>query len=229
MDDSEFALFETERIERPTTKRLASTRRPGGPRQALRPVHNIHLHINLQANVDSLDDTDEVPTEHSNPNFDPSCLDALDDQLLSSPIDSFADVCWADAVEEQELESDRYSPTLYNAAISTQHNDGSDSDALIPDKGNCCTDVTEDELHRPSVIYEKEPIKPTIDLYLSQPSAGGIEPLLALWEPHFITRNPNDTVHGFPSRPHKSRRWRKFDLLTNACAHLPGCLVKAAT
>jgi hypothetical protein len=84
--------------------------------------------------------------------IDPSCLDALDDQLLSSPIDSFADVCWADAVEEQESESDRDSPTLYNAAISTEQIDHSDPDVKIPDKGNWHPDVSEDELHKADVI-----------------------------------------------------------------------------
>lgn len=69
-------------------------------------------------------------------------------------------------------------------------------------------------------------MRPTFDLY---PPGSGIEPLLALWEPHFTARNPNDTIHGFPSRPHKSRRWGKFNLVTNACTHISGCLVKSAT
>lgn len=42
-----------------------------------------------------LDILDRTSLEAS---FDPSCLDSLDDQLLLSPTDSFADVCWAEAV-----------------------------------------------------------------------------------------------------------------------------------
>jgi hypothetical protein len=62
--------------------------------------------------------------EHSDghtttPAIDPSCLDALDDQLLVSPIDSFMDVCWADAVVDHDPYLDTDSPTLYNATVST--------------------------------------------------------------------------------------------------------------
>ncbi|KAF9235258.1 hypothetical protein BU15DRAFT_8494, partial [Melanogaster broomeanus] len=32
--------------------------------------------------------------------FDPSCLDALDEQLLRSPTECFSDMCWAAAVED---------------------------------------------------------------------------------------------------------------------------------
>lgn len=177
MDDSELTMFETERIERPTTKRvscvfhysfpqndltdsfvstqLASTRRPGGPRQACRPVHNIHLRTDQYSTDDGFEDTDEVSSKHPNSNsvqmnIDPSCFDALDDQLLSSPIDSFADICWADAVEEHESESDRDSPTLYNAPISAQYNDHSDPDVLVSDKQHRDADVGED---RTDIIY----------------------------------------------------------------------------
>jgi hypothetical protein len=168
--------------------------------------------------------------------IDPSCLDALDDQLLSSPIDSFAEVCWADAVEEQDSESDRDSPTLYNAPISTVprkdfeicHSDYNDLDPLAPEKGKWCADVDDDEPHKADG-YDQEWVKHTTEPYPLHLPGKASEPLLALWEPHFTNRNPNDTIHGFPSRPHKSPRWRKFDVLTNACAHLPGCLIKSAS
>ncbi|EGO26435.1 hypothetical protein SERLADRAFT_414476 [Serpula lacrymans var. lacrymans S7.9] len=35
--------------------------------------------------------------------FDPTCLDALDNQLLLSPTDSFSDVCWAEAVRDDTV------------------------------------------------------------------------------------------------------------------------------
>jgi hypothetical protein len=49
--------------------------------------------------------------------IDPSCLDALDDQLLASPIASFLDVCWAEAVGAHEADLNGESPILYNAPI----------------------------------------------------------------------------------------------------------------
>lgn len=49
------------------------------------------------------------PTPPTHPNekdfseieIDSSCLDDLDEQLLVSPMDSFADLCWADAVTDE--------------------------------------------------------------------------------------------------------------------------------
>jgi len=241
MDDREFAVGERERIERSASKRLAPGRRPGGPRQAFRPIQNLHLRAESSAPADSPADADEIYPAQLNRDLaemdiDPSCLDALDDQLLSSPIDSFADVCWADAVEEHDSESDRDSPTLYNAPISTVrcngletcHNDYHDLDPLAPEKGKWYADADEDESDNANGPYETEPMKRT-NLFSSHLPGKGNEHLLSLWEPHFTMRNPNDTIHAFPSRPHKSRRWRKFDVLANACAHLPGCLIKSTT
>ncbi|KAJ7231894.1 hypothetical protein B0H12DRAFT_204760 [Mycena haematopus] len=37
--------------------------------------------------------------------FDDSCFDALDEQLLLHPVQSFADVCWADAVQNRRASS----------------------------------------------------------------------------------------------------------------------------
>jgi hypothetical protein len=66
------------------------------------------------------EDTGVILSKHSGNNYAeiPSCLDALDDQLLASPIDSFVDVCWAEAVGEHDSVLERDSPTLYNAPIS---------------------------------------------------------------------------------------------------------------
>lgn len=35
--------------------------------------------------------------------FDASCLDALDEQLLRSPTDCFSDICWAAAVQDEQV------------------------------------------------------------------------------------------------------------------------------
>jgi len=69
---SEFDEIGMEHIERPRTKQLhAPGRRPGGPRQAFRPLRTKHR------------------TNTSDMDINPSCLDELDDQLLASPIASF--------------------------------------------------------------------------------------------------------------------------------------------
>ena len=90
-----------------------------------------------------------VPSKHSGSdatemNIDLSCLDALDDQLLASPIDSFVDLCWAEAVGENDADLGGDSSTLYSAPISAPWKTVFDSkvldtyydlDPLDPDSG----------------------------------------------------------------------------------------------
>jgi hypothetical protein len=100
-------------------------RRPGGPRQAFR-IPSTAQDVRNGFSFDVAHSTD-MGMITSNPNattmdIDLSCLDALDDQLLASPIDSFMDVCWADAVGEYDLDLSGDSPTLYNAPISNPQN-----------------------------------------------------------------------------------------------------------
>jgi len=75
------------------------------------------------------------------------------------------------------------------------------------------------------IKYEQKPQKLPADT-TSAPATRGL-PSLALWEPHFTIPNPNDTVHGFPSRPPKNRR--KIDVLASACSQFPARLVKSMT
>ena len=93
-------------------------RKPSGPRQAFRPIHNNAQDENV-VNVDT-SRGDDVMQSNSNAtaiSIDPSCLNELDEQLLASPIDSFMDVCWADALGENEQDSPSDSPTIYEATI----------------------------------------------------------------------------------------------------------------
>jgi len=211
---SEFDGIGMKYTERPVTKRLhAPGRRPGGPRQAFRSLRTKH----------------RTHTTDSDMEIDPSCLDELDDQLLDSPIASFLDVCWAEAVGAHESDLGGGSPTLYNAIISTPPmvadnrmlDNYHDLDPLSPDKEKW----REDNSSKVNIKYEREPPKLRADTTL--PPAIRSPPPLALWEPHFTIPNPNDTVHGFPSRPPKSRR--KIDLLASACSHFPARLVKSMT
>ncbi|KIM82516.1 hypothetical protein PILCRDRAFT_464999 [Piloderma croceum F 1598] len=208
---SEFDGFGMEYIERPITKRLhAPGRRPGGPRQAFRPLQTKHRTNATDSDID----------------IDPSCLDELDDQLLASPIASFLDVCWAEAVEAHESDLGGGSPTLYNATIFTPPKVANnrmldnyhDLDPLSPDKEKWYEDS--DDLGKADIKYEQEPQKLPAD---TSPPIIRSQPSLALWEPHFTIPNPNDTVHGFPSRPPKNRR--KIDLFS----HFPARLVKSMT
>lgn len=82
-------------------------------------------------------------------NFDKSCLDSLDDQLLLYPTESFADVCWGDAVYDctdraqtpTQRQTDRVVPYALQRRLSIDSDDsGSDDDLTTPveeEKGRC--------------------------------------------------------------------------------------------
>ncbi|KAF7370366.1 hypothetical protein MSAN_00668100 [Mycena sanguinolenta] len=51
--------------------------------------------------------------------FDDSCFDALDEQLLLHPVQSFADVCWADAVQARRASSQNRHESAQSRRVST--------------------------------------------------------------------------------------------------------------
>ena len=81
--------------------------------------------------------------------------------------------------------------------------------------------TADSDQYLPRPVYSPSELPP----YSSSPRIRSQTPQasLAFWDPHFTTRNPNDTVHGFPSRPArntKSRRWKRIDIIASARAHL---------
>lgn len=309
---SDFGKFDSEYMERPSTKlvsrvrdryhcetcskyfivQTAPGRRPGGPRQALRPLNNnVHHHLRNGSPIDMesedesedepLEDHSDIDDDHSAEEeamqeessechvkdmaIDPSCMHELDDQLLTSPVESFADICWAEAVSEHDPTSERYDePTFYNAPIypsrqEQEHHDFEDDfhdlDPMAADKekqrwyqddfedeplktpmrfvsldffsisDRARTDTNTFQEHTPVKSLELEPYPYPAR---SQPPSRS-EPSLAYWEPQFSNRNPNDTVHGFPSRPPKTSRWKKFDLVANARMRFASRLVRSSS
>lgn len=68
------------------------------------------------------------------PFFDVSCLEALDDLLLSSPTDSFADVCYAQSVSDAETDVDAGgspSPDPHHTNVSPSTVDAPDGGADV--------------------------------------------------------------------------------------------------
>jgi len=229
---SESNVVGAKHVKRPSTKRLpVPGRKPGGPRPTFQSVQNNFqrarnetvIDVDTSWNANAVMQLEHSGSSSTEPDIDLSCLDALDEQLLASPIDSFMDVCWADAVDEQDSNLSAGSSTLYNAMMSAPQkvsDDYHDLDPLEPDneKWYGGIDVMAD------VKYDQEPQK-----LQGGYSASRNPPSLAFWVPHFTIPDPNDTVHGFPSRPPKSRRWRKIDMLACACLHFPGRRVRSTT
>jgi len=210
------------------------SRRPSGPRQAFRLVQRNTRPVPLESasHIDDSAHIDVIPTSHTQNtkmDIDPSCLDALDNQLLVSPIDSFVDLCWAEAVTEHDSDLGGDSPTLYNALISTPEkvpdlkvlDDYHDLDPLSPDHEKWYREGIDEPVNT-YIEYEQAPEPQKRPIPPSEPS-------LSFWEPHFRITNPNETIHGFPSRPPKGRRRRKIDILAGACSHFPSRLVRSVT
>lgn len=281
---------------------MAPVRRPGGPREAFRPLQN-NIHLRAQASADAYepahdhsdsDSEDDDASSRTNSaemaeiiEVEASCMDTLDHELVTSPIDCFMEICWAEAIQEHgnDLESEHGdSPTLYNEPLqsaykqaTSSHHEREDSLYDLDPMDNqeekweraqvetelepaetesndvcdvhCCVHrpltvelLQDQDQRRPSIPiedpyqYSPRPVYSPTELppYSSPPRIRSQTPQasLAFWEPHFTTRNPNDTVHGFPSRPArttKNRRWKRMDILASARAHLSGRFVKSSS
>ncbi|KAG2358092.1 hypothetical protein BDR07DRAFT_309710 [Suillus spraguei] len=130
-----------------------------------------------------------------NLDFDPTCLDRLDDQLILSPNESFIDVCYSEAVH------DIGSPVPTLQPIQPRVRKG----ARMYDR-TAATD--EDPFHdwdeNFSVKFKKPRKKPLPPPPLPQlpeaslPQTSHQASMLALLESHILYHNPNESVHFFP-------------------------------
>jgi len=162
---------------------------------------------------------DDVSTAHTNTfkvlqrslhnlDFDPACLDRLDDQLLLSPTDSFVDVCYSEAVHD-EVPVPLLQPIQPRIRKSTRLYDrtaASDEDPFHDWDENY------------SVKFKKPrekmlPPPPLPELPESSPRTSQQDSMLALLESSFLYHNPNESVHFFPvSTQRRSEDTRKSSL-----------------
>lgn len=130
-----------------------------------------------------------------NLDFDPTCLDRLDEQLLLSPTESFVDVCYSEAVHDNNIPVPMLQPiqprirkdaTLYDRTAATDEDPFHDWDENY------------------SVKFKKARRKPLPPPPLPQlpeeslPRTSHQDSMLALLESHILYHNPNESVHFFP-------------------------------
>ncbi|KAG2043874.1 hypothetical protein BDR03DRAFT_940118 [Suillus americanus] len=130
-----------------------------------------------------------------NLDFDPSCLDRLDEQLLLSPTESFVDVCYSEAVHDDNIPVPKLQPIQPRIRKDTRLYDRT-----------AATD--EDPFHdwdeNYSVKFRKARKKPLPAPPLPQlpetslPRTSHQDSMLALLESHILYHNPNESVHFFP-------------------------------
>ncbi|KAJ7781835.1 hypothetical protein DFH07DRAFT_791790 [Mycena maculata] len=138
--------------------------------------------------------------------FDRTCFDALDDQLLHYPIDSFADLCWADAVHDTSHEpyiAMSHPPEL----IADADADASLSDPVhepVEPKPSFApapeTLPFSDKLNTPSRRLAAEP---SLHPLKAKAAPAPINPRLDTLPlpPHFCLSDPSESIGFFPTRP----------------------------
>jgi len=188
----------------------------------------------LVENTDTWDDLDvNFDDILFNTEFDPSCLHALDNQLLLSPIESFVDLCWAEAViddDSDDIPAPRafhISPTPEDASV--WHSDLEDGDRTPTDGASEGSHLT----HTKNFVHLDSFFRTPASPPLSNPLDDSKLPLVLLGA-HFPARNPDDSIHFFPVSPLASRRRTADRRLPHTriaafCSNLPGRLVKSSS
>ncbi|RDB25165.1 hypothetical protein Hypma_007982 [Hypsizygus marmoreus] len=135
--------------------------------------------------------------------FDRSCLDGLDDELLYRPADAFTAMCWAEAVDEQGHPHDSFSGGLLGGA-KIQRPLESSSDESDSDSEECRTfnddiltslpvkhgDDTLDLHSQYSAIYAKK--------FLLNRSLSSHEEQAVPYETRFTRSVPTESIGLFP-------------------------------
>ncbi|KAG0708639.1 hypothetical protein DFH29DRAFT_426375 [Suillus ampliporus] len=127
-----------------------------------------------------------------NLDFDPACLDRLDDQLLLSPTESFVDVCYSEAVHDDVpvpilqpiIPRIRKGMRLYDRTAANDEDPFHDWDENYSIKFK--------------KARKKLPVPPLPQLPEAPPRTSHQDSMLALLESHILYHNPNESVHFFP-------------------------------
>jgi len=144
--------------------------------------------------------------------FDRSCFDALDEQLLHHPVQSFADVCWADAVHDISNERPHRSNELPHRSLISHHPSWVD---LAADRDHESDDILaplpfSNKLNTPGIQrlaeepYSSFHAKPDTYVHPVLPSTPRQDPFVLL-QPHFTQSDPSESIGFFPTRPRARR------------------------
>ncbi|KAH7911385.1 hypothetical protein BJ138DRAFT_929075 [Hygrophoropsis aurantiaca] len=154
-------------------------------------------------------DDDDTRTENfdfldrslCNVEFDASCLDFLDHQLLTSPTDSFSEVCWTEGTHDDYVVPvlQPIQPRIRKRVAYYDRTAGSEEDPYHDWDENL------------SVKIHRRPPKPLPKLPIPERSTSPASPksstssslsyqdaMLAVLESRILNHNPNDSVHFFP-------------------------------
>lgn len=153
--------------------------------------------------------------------FDRSCLDILDAQLLINPFEAFADVCWADAVNEPSAHDDsshiRSPGPRYGSQPAIEHSDDEEDDDDYPDE--CETprgNSPSTPIYHPAVpsrtkaVGQSFPPPKFTDPFSDSPISENGKRSFLFFEPHFTTFHPSESIGYSPSRPQRTTLASRF-------------------
>ncbi|KAI6115240.1 hypothetical protein EDD16DRAFT_1481048 [Pisolithus croceorrhizus] len=133
--------------------------------------------------------------------FDASCLDALDEQLLRSPTDCFSDICWAAAVQDEQ--------------IRCHQREVVELDVDVVDMGVNVGAVGEKQMNELEKSSENGgwdvyvPPSPPLSPQRSKPVKRDRPDVLAASEARILYSNPNESVHYFPVPRDREKKGRR--------------------
>ncbi|KAF8891874.1 hypothetical protein BD779DRAFT_1799087 [Infundibulicybe gibba] len=163
--------------------------------------------------------------------FDQSCLDGLDDQLLHCPANAFAAVCWADAVHTPSrltLQERKADLTLTVDQLDTS-SDETDSDS------DECRTFNDDHsptslLHHAkdiSVVHPTGEVSAIKDKRLYYNTPADVSHSSFIFMDRFTIPDPKESVGFFPM-PNSPHHRSKPNLIAAFCANFSGRLTKPA-
>ncbi|KIK97633.1 hypothetical protein PAXRUDRAFT_135923, partial [Paxillus rubicundulus Ve08.2h10] len=154
--------------------------------------------------------------------FDPSCLDALDEQLLRSPTECFSDMCWAAAVEDDVAVPVLHTPKPRSGPRSRNCDYGAvlGGTRVVgrPREGQDRAFLNKIQPPREAVsqFFALAVPPPGTGLLPSSPASHVTSStfpkqysVLAASEQHLLYNNPNESVHYFPVPSDQSMRRRR--------------------
>ncbi|KIJ15647.1 hypothetical protein PAXINDRAFT_169084 [Paxillus involutus ATCC 200175] len=143
--------------------------------------------------------------------FDPSCLDALDEQLLRSPTECFSDMCWAAAVEDDIAVPVLHTPKPRSGPRSRTCDYGAvlGGTRVVgrPREGQDRANL--DRIKPPREAFSQGLLPSSPASTVTSSSFPKQYSVFAASEQHLLYNNPNESVHYFPVPSDQSMRRRR--------------------
>ncbi|KAL0955724.1 hypothetical protein HGRIS_001941 [Hohenbuehelia grisea] len=138
--------------------------------------------------------------------FDCSCLNDLDEQLLASPVDSFADICWSEAVDDDRFArpiSRRVLRSKADLGLVNSEDSDTDSSRTFHD-GPSSSSLDKVDVAAIALAEAHPQSFPSVCAW-PETHFDDRYPRPAVVQPHFSTAGPKESIGFFPI-PHSHHR-----------------------